>query len=521
MSPLAKRRSKRVPRQYKSSTGSLPIRLVKADQQLKTQLETPGYSKNRKRMSYSLRSNERQTIPDRTLCRKGNPRATRREKYPEEFPNLDFHHSFGSFLTQKSPVIEAIESQIARYWQYLSQSPTLVQLHIHEIGDRYRDAFRKFFTADPISLHGHVSDASSPALVASLVSHLISHAAKTGRAPALERPSRGSTRVAVIEGYYGAGFGPLAYDAVMDIARPVANGPRPIIIKTFNANNIDIQIRAAKSFGCVALFAEIVRARDGRALSESLWKNILKACEKHGMILVVDEAMTSIRCGAPFAHQLPQYCKAGFPDLILFGKAVRTNGIAIDWRGINIKKLGILKEEDRLFTNLDWQERVTEMAPAADLLTSWGTLVLAQREQWPQRARRIGQILRGVIIADGIKESHIGGLHSLVYLRSQDSARFSFPVMGAKAGKYIRWLPTMDSVMMSEDHLRSKIFGPSSIAYRKAIWTYLKSKNLHLGFCSGCGNPIDEEVSSCERCVVRKCEECEIGEHVCPLAALQ
>ena len=71
-------------------------------------------------MPYSLCSNERQTIPDRFLCRTGNPRATRREKYPEEFPNLDFHHSFDSFLTQKSPVVGDVESHIAGYWQLLS-----------------------------------------------------------------------------------------------------------------------------------------------------------------------------------------------------------------------------------------------------------------------------------------------------------------------------------------------------------------------------------------------------------------
>lgn len=442
----------------------------------------------------------------------------RRDWCPEEFPDLNFHHSFGSFLTRKNPILESVDEDVGRYWALLNKSPTMLQHHIHEIGDQYREAFWRFFTAEPISLHGHVSDASSPALLTSLISHLTSRCSKSGSNPYIGEEDKANPCVAILEGSYGAGYGSLAHNSVLDFVRPLANGREPIAIKTHNATGIEGQVRKAKRLGCVALIAEIVRARDGVVISQTAWKHLLRACEKHNLVLVVDEALTAIRCGAPFAYQLPQFQKHGFPDLVLFGKAVKTNGIAVDWRGINMQKLGITDTEERLFMALQWQERLTEMAPAASLLTSWGTMVLAEKEQWTQRASDIGLILRRIIETEGIKPSRIGGLNSLIYLQVQDQARITSPIMGANAGKYVRWFPTMDVVMTSDDELRSKVFGSSSIAHRREVSAYLASQRVQLGFCSRCGQAVEAGLKpSCQLCVVGICEECEPGEHVCPM----
>ena len=43
------------------------------------------------------------------------------------------------------------------------------------------------------------------------------------------------------------------------------------------------------------------------------------------------------------------------------------------------------------------------MAPAADLLTSWGTLVLAEREDWPERAQVIGRLLRDMMEGESVE----------------------------------------------------------------------------------------------------------------------
>lgn len=68
---------------------------------------------------------------------------------PEDYLDLDFHNSFGSFLTRKIPVSSDVDPAIARYWSMLHESPTLLQHNIHAIGHKYRDAFRDFFTAEP------------------------------------------------------------------------------------------------------------------------------------------------------------------------------------------------------------------------------------------------------------------------------------------------------------------------------------------------------------------------------------
>lgn len=442
----------------------------------------------------------------------------RREWCPEEFPDLNFHNSFGLFLTRKNPTLESVDQDVGRYWALLNRSPTMLQHQIHDINDRNRAAFRRFFTAEPISLHGHVSDASSPALLTSLISHLTSRCSESGINSYIGEEDRANPRVAILEGSYGAGYGSLAHNSVLEFVRPLANGRDPVVIKTRTATGIESQVKKAKQSGCVALIAEIVRARDGVVISQTAWKHLLRACEKHNLVLVIDEALTAIRCGAPFAYQLPRFQKHGFPDLVLFGKGVKTNGVAVDWRGTNMRKLEISDSEERLFMALQWQERLTEMAPAASLLTSWGTIVLAEKEQWTQRAFQIGHILRQLIESEGIKSSRIGGLHSLIYLQAQDQARITSPIMGANAGKFVRWLPTMDAAMASEEELRSKVFGLSSIAHRREVSAYLESRNVHLGFCSRCGQAVEAGLRpSCQVCVVGTCEECEPGDHTCPM----
>jgi len=193
--------------------------------------------------------------------------AGRRRRHPEEYPDLDLHHGFGSFLTRKNLVSRAVDTKISQYWQLLGQNPTLLQYRIHDIGDQYRNAFRNFFTAEAISLHGHVSDASNPALLTSLIGHLTHRASPSCDSSIFNEEARTNPRVAVTEGSYGAAYGSLAYNAVVDTVRPVANGLRPVIIKTNNAAKIDAQVKAAKSLGCVALITEIVNAREGKVVS--------------------------------------------------------------------------------------------------------------------------------------------------------------------------------------------------------------------------------------------------------------
>ena len=470
-----------------------------------------------------------------------------RTNRPEDFPDLDFHQSFGSFLTRKNPIDKSVDRKIAGYWRLLTETPSMIQYYIFDIRESYQEAFQSYFNADVLSVHGHVSDAASPNLLMSLLLHLVDAATGSGSDSAsssasdsasssasdsatnsasgstsvdvdlLEHANTENPRIALAQGGYGAVFGPMAYQCVLPYARPLANGPKPFIIKTQAPNKISSQVRKAKAEGCIALIVEIVRAADGRVISDAAWKHLVDACRRHCLVLIVDEALTAMRCGAPFAYQLPQYAKSGFPDLVLFGKAVRTNGIAIEWRGINIRRLVFDDKEHRLLAALHWQDRFTAVATAQDLLTSWGTLILAGREDWTNRALTIGRLLRDILRSEGIKPQLISGLHGLIYIRQKDYATAS-PIMVANAGTYVRLLPTMDEVMTSEDQLLTKVFGANSIPHRAELAAFLRSNDFVLHWCSKCGAAVDEETKNdCDRCVVSQCEECEPGAHVCPM----
>jgi len=89
------------------------------------------------------------------------------------------------------------------------QTPTFIYHDVRDFRDGYSQEFRNFSDADLISLHGHVSDAANPFLTGSLIRHLRQSSAIVGT-----KASQSSTRVAVMEGSYGSGYGPLAYNSV-------------------------------------------------------------------------------------------------------------------------------------------------------------------------------------------------------------------------------------------------------------------------------------------------------------------
>jgi 4-aminobutyrate aminotransferase-like enzyme len=228
----------------------------------------------------------------------------------------------------------------------------------------------------------------------------------------LETAEVTSPRLVVMEGSYGTGYGPLAHTAVCERFIPVACGSKPVVVQ-MDSKTIEKQIGKAKGNKCIAFLVEMIRSRDGRPLTSDQWRATVDACEKHNVMLIVDEAVTAIRCGAPFAHQLPEYRFHGQPDLVLFGKAIR----AVVWNGINVGKLQITGPDERLQMVLEWQLRFTETAPPHSLLQSWGTIVAAQSQDWPESAVHIGRTLREVLLDLGIDSSGVRHLRSsCIYL---------------------------------------------------------------------------------------------------------
>lgn len=325
---------------------------------------------------------------------------------------------------------------------------------------------------------------------------------------------------------YSTGFGPSAYDASCPWSVAAACGERfyqlNVDTKTFERD-----IEKAKANRCVAFVVEIVQATGGAVLSAEQWQRIVQACQKHRMILVVDEAMTAVRCGAPFAHQLPCYREYGRPDFVFFGKGIQTCGVAIDWKGVNATHLGMVTRDDQVAAVVTWQKRFTELAPPESLLQSWGTIVMAKKQNWPQRAVQIGEILRSVLYEVGVKSCSVKGLHSLIYFSQSDPGPKYLHVVPASAGSlYARWLPVLDAVMCSTRELHEKVFGFSSSCHRRQLARYLRKHGWDIGYCSRCGDNMeigDDRPGArerCEVCLVRPCEQCEPGDHMCQFQEL-
>ncbi|KAL8828558.1 MAG: hypothetical protein Q9170_006552 [Blastenia crenularia] len=433
------------------------------------------------------------------------------EQRPESFPNFDLHQGYGLLLSNQDVLREENDGQVYLFARRYRETPTLIKYDIRDIQDDYRSAFIDLFDCHPISLHGHVSDTLNPELLGGLFIHL--QASSSISAP----------RLAVMEGSYGVGYGSLAYNAVVPGLRTAACGPQPFLI-TMSADPQSVmeQIKAAKTEGCMAIVVEMVRSSDGRKMYEPVWQAIVQACRQTGMFLIVDEALTAIRCGAPFAHQLPEYRRHGPPDLVVFGKGIRTCGIAVDWHGVNIEELGVTDFEQQIDILLQWQARFTELAPVESLLQSWGTMVAAKMQDWPRRAVDIGVALREVLDHFQIDPSWISGLHALIWVKKDERLSREMMVMPAGTGsEWVRWLPVMDPIMASSDPLMITTFGQGSASYRRQFGAFLKKRGWMLGVCSVCGEAMetgDDRGGSrqpCMVCLARPCEQCEPGKHIC------
>jgi adenosylmethionine-8-amino-7-oxononanoate aminotransferase len=106
--------------------------------------------------------------------------------------------------------------------------------------------------------------------------------------------------------------------------------------------NLRTEIDLAKQAGCIGLVVEIVANRDcGRVILPAELERIGRVCEEKQLLLAVDETLTAIRCGAPFAFQRPEYQDCAFPDLVFFGKGLVAQGTAVNFGGTFLRKFAI------------------------------------------------------------------------------------------------------------------------------------------------------------------------------------
>jgi hypothetical protein len=156
--------------------------------------------------------------------------------------------------------------------------------------------------------------------------------------------------------------------------------------------NLHMKLEHLVRDGCVAVILEIVRQCDGRVLTQREWNIICVCCQKVGIYLIVDECLTAIRCGAPFAHHLPQY-REFKPSFVIFGKALISSGIAVYWDGVHISRLGYTDSEDILGDLEGWDHKSSRVLQPMVTIQSLGTIRLAERERWWDRSTRIGENL--------------------------------------------------------------------------------------------------------------------------------
>jgi len=261
-----------------------------------------------------------------------------------------------------------------------------------------------------------------------------------------------------------------------------------------------------RSLGHIALLIEIVRQHDGYILSTAQWETICSCCDEVGLYVVVDEALTAIRCGAPFAFQLPQYAKYR-PSFVQVGKAVVSGGLAVCWDGVRMSRLAGSEEEKEGLVQR-WDGLPSLIQDPFLLLRSWGTIILAEQEGWTERAVRIGHLLRRIL-----REIHpkgnlaISGLAALIYLPAS-LARKMDVIGAAVTEKHCRWMPYLDAGMADERQLRI-LFGPNGRELRQRISEKdTPGTSMRRRICIVCAEASAERFEKCEGCCGVVCNFC-------------
>ncbi len=72
-----------------------------------------------------------------------------REYCAEDFPDLDFHNSYGAFLTRRNVLRPDVDQTVARLWQQMSDQPIHAQRQYRHVLDLHHEAFTNLFKASP------------------------------------------------------------------------------------------------------------------------------------------------------------------------------------------------------------------------------------------------------------------------------------------------------------------------------------------------------------------------------------
>ncbi|KAL4925394.1 uncharacterized protein BDV17DRAFT_184673 [Aspergillus undulatus] len=451
----------------------------------------------------------------------------------------DFHNAWGSIYSATGTTADPQTQQI---WETYTKAPHLVEAQYHKLLSEYTVRFASFFGGYwPITFHAHVSDVLIPSTLASLIlntastcplivedpvlSPLLKDDPEPEKVQAFVRSLLGwsdehiqSPRLAVVQGIYGCAFGPLAHSSDEWEYQIIGAGPPPITITPSDfASESALMTRlcTAKAQGCVAVAVDLVNASNGSVFHASHFRLLRACCAKARIFLLVDEAMTAIRCGAPLVCQRPEYIEDGNlqPDLIAFGKGMGVSGIAINFNGLMMQHLAYAKRDHILQTIRFWRSMVTRPIGLPVLIEALGILNVAEAEDWPGRSKKIGKAFREFVRRHGEQGQVVHGLGAFMAIDREFSKKFRVMAAFRRRHLWARWIPKLNSeAAVDPDAIERYLMGPEAKKLRRIMAIEAEKRGTAPLWCFVCG--IDTVGQDwCRTCFLGHCgtKDCKQG----------
>ncbi|KAI1431131.1 pyridoxal phosphate-dependent transferase [Xylaria sp. CBS 124048] len=448
----------------------------------------------------------------------------------------DFHSAWGSVYTNRSTVGDA---EILPLWKQYAVDKGAVDRQYHSLLTEYTELFRKFFGGYyPISLHAHATDAIIPTTIASLILNTAATSPLILDSPVLrpkadEKSEETGMRVRafvldflgwsethvlaptfiVADNIYGAGYGPLAHVSKEWETSAIASGPKPVVVNMREADEetLDRKFAEAKAKGAIAVMFDMVSTDDGLVLGPDKFGMIKACCAKNRLLLIVDETLTAMRCGAPFAFQRPEYAcqrEEYQPDLVIFGKGIGVAGISIGFGGVVTKGLNYTKQADINQTIRYWRAMVSRPIRVPILLEALSILRASVAENWPARSEQIGEVIRDILqeLEPSTKEpGAIQGLGALIALHRDIALRYRVMCAVRRRNSWARLLPKLGAASADRGELMRQVFGQESKAQREALSQEAEQCGAIPLWCFICGIEATSK-DWCRTCYLSSCD---------------
>ncbi|KAJ5628643.1 hypothetical protein N7490_010871 [Penicillium lividum] len=466
--------------------------------------------------------------------------------HTSEEPPLDhdFHNAWGTIYSNSGFIND---ERTRRVWEDYTVNPARVEHQYHVLLNEYTERFQSFFKGHwPITFHAHVSDVLIPTTIASLIMNTASTCPLVVEDPLLSpllkddpepekvhqfvRELLGWTdahvktpKLAIVDGIYGGAYGPLAHSSEEWEYRIIGSGPSSIFISLSDFSSeatLLNKLIAAKEEGCVAVVCDLVNASNGSVFPPDLFRLLRSCCNQARICLLVDEAMSAIRCGAPLACQRPEYLEGDLrPDMIAFGKGMGVSGVAINFDGLMMRHLAFHKREQILQSIRFWRSMVTRPIATPVLIEVLGILNVAEAEDWPARSEQIGIAFREFIHRyvgnDGHGREIVRGLGAFIAVDREISKRFNVMAAFRRRSSWARWIPKLNSTAFVDSHaIERYLVGSGAKPLRNALSKEARKQGTKPLWCYVCG--IDAIVEDwCRTCFLGNCgtEDCAKGFH--------